>query len=76
MSSVSSMPREIQGNLIAGDRLFALVVSRTNDFITDRLLAGAIDALQRHGCDEANLTVVRVPGALLLPIFQLNQLVR
>src|SRR5579863_10033075 len=42
---------------------FALVVSRFNSFITDRLLSGAVDALQSAGADEKNITVVHVPGS-------------
>jgi 6,7-dimethyl-8-ribityllumazine synthase len=51
---------------VDGER-FALAVSRFNDFITSRLVAGAIDALVRHGCDDKNITCVYVPGAFDLP---------
>jgi 6,7-dimethyl-8-ribityllumazine synthase len=47
---------------------FALVVSRFNSFITDRLLAGAVDALQAAGADEKNITVVHVPGSFEIPL--------
>ncbi|MCK4660680.1 MAG: 6,7-dimethyl-8-ribityllumazine synthase [Phycisphaerae bacterium] len=60
--------RELQGNLIVEEQKFALVVSRFNDFITGKLLSGAIDALERHGCDPRNITVIRVPGAFELPL--------
>jgi 6,7-dimethyl-8-ribityllumazine synthase len=59
--------QELQGNLVVDGQRFALVVSRFNDFITGKLLAGAIDALERHGCAPQNITVVRVPGSFELP---------
>ena len=61
------MPREIHGQLAVDGQRFAIVVSRFNEFITSKLLSGAIDALQRHGCDENNITTVHVPGAFELP---------
>ena len=57
------MIKQIKGQLTAGESKFAIVVSRFNEFITSRLLAGAIDNLQRHGADDAQITVVWVPGA-------------
>jgi 6,7-dimethyl-8-ribityllumazine synthase len=61
--------RVIEGNIVApkGAR-FAIVASRFNHFVVDRLLEGAIDALVRHGVDAKNVTVVRVPGAWELPL--------
>jgi len=47
---------------------FALVVSRFNSFITDRLLAGAVDALQAAGADDESITVVHVPGSFEIPL--------
>ncbi len=47
---------------------FAIVVSRFNAFITDRLLEGALDALKRHGVPEASVIVTRTPGAFELPL--------
>lgn len=47
---------------------FAIVATRWNEFIVDRLAEGAIDALLRHGVDEARITVVRVPGAFEIPV--------
>jgi len=47
---------------------FALVVSRFNSFITDRLLAGALDALESAGADEKSITVVHVPGSFEIPL--------
>jgi 6,7-dimethyl-8-ribityllumazine synthase len=63
------MTRTIEGNLIApkGSR-FAVVASRFNHFVVDSLVAGALDALVRHGVLTQNITVVKVPGAWELPI--------
>lgn len=46
----------------------SIVVSRFNSFISDHLLSGALDALRRHGVSEADITVVRVPGAFEIPL--------
>lgn len=62
------MARTVEGNLAAGGLKFALVVSRFNHFITDRLLEGALDALRRHGADEDGISVFRVPGAFEMPL--------
>jgi 6,7-dimethyl-8-ribityllumazine synthase len=61
--------RVIEGNLVIpkGAR-FAIVASRFNSFIVDRLVDGAIDALSRHGDKPQAVTVVRVPGAWELPL--------
>jgi 6,7-dimethyl-8-ribityllumazine synthase len=66
MASVTA--KVVEGTLIAppGAR-FALVVSRFNHFIVDRLVEGALDALARHGADLGNTTIVRVPGAWEIP---------
>lgn len=61
------MKNVIEGNLIAEGKRFALVVSRFNSFITERLLEGALDALFRHGAKEEDLTVVRAPGSFEIP---------
>ena len=58
----------VEGDLSARDARFALVVSRFNSFITESLLAGALDALRRHGAEEGHLRVVRVPGAFEMPL--------
>ena len=60
--------REIQGELTAAGLRFAVVSSRFNSFITERLLDGALDALERAGAALDGVDVVRVPGALELPI--------
>jgi len=59
--------KEIQGQLDARGLKFALVVSRFNELITSRLLAGALDALRRLGANEDDLLVVRVPGSFEIP---------
>jgi 6,7-dimethyl-8-ribityllumazine synthase len=61
--------RVIEGKLIVpGGARFAVVASRFNHFVVDRLVEGALDALVRHGADPKNVTIVRVPGAFELPV--------
>ncbi len=60
--------RTIEGKLSGAGLKFALVVSRFNSFITERLLDGALDCLRRQGVAEDNLMVVRVPGAWEIPV--------
>lgn len=62
------MPKIIEGKIIAKGMKFGIVASRFNDFISSRLIDGAIDALTRAGADEKDLQVVRVPGAFELPM--------
>lgn len=57
----------IEGKLEAAGKSFALVVSRFNNFLTDKLRDGAIDCLTRHGADSKNITVAYVPGAFEIP---------
>ena len=57
------MANSIQGGLDARGMKFGIVVSRFNDFVTHRLLEGALDALKDHGAEESAIEVVRVPGA-------------
>ena len=57
-----------EGKLNAKGFRFAIVVSRFNSFITDRLLEGALDALKRHGADEKKIDVYRVPGSFEIPL--------
>ena len=61
------MARTIQGKLDARGSRFAIVISRFNSFISDRLLAGALDALERHGASPDNISVVWVPGSFEIP---------
>ncbi|HXU22230.1 MAG TPA: 6,7-dimethyl-8-ribityllumazine synthase [Verrucomicrobiae bacterium] len=60
--------REVRGDLNAAGLRFGIVVSQFNAFITDRLLAGALDALQRAGADEGQIEIVRVPGSFEIPL--------
>lgn len=60
--------KEINGKLSAEGLKIALVVSRFNSFLTEQLVKGAVDAFVRLGGDEANLTLVRVPGAYEIPL--------
>jgi len=62
-----SPPAATEGKLDASDKRFALVVSRFNSFITERLLAGALDGLRRMGASDGQAHVVRVPGAFEIP---------
>ena len=59
--------KEIAGKLDATDMKIAVVVSRFNSFFTEQLVKGAADCFERHGGNEANLTLVRVPGANEIP---------
>ena len=61
------MPRELHGQLTIDGQRFAIVVSRFNDFITTKLLSGALDVLLRHGCKDEDVTVAYVPGSFELP---------
>ena len=62
------MPNTLEGDLIDHGGRYAIVAARFNDFITARLLDGALDALKRHGVPESAITVAWVPGAFELPI--------
>jgi len=63
------MPQFFEGKLEAKGQKFGIVVSRFNSFICERLLEGAVDALIRHGVDDKNIHVARVPGAFEIPLF-------
>jgi len=58
----------VEGSMSANGTTWAIVVSRWNGFITERLLEGAIDALKRHGADADGITIIRVPGAFEIPL--------
>lgn len=58
----------IEGALRVSNARFCLVVSRFNSFVVESLLAGAVDTLKRHGAEESDLTIVRVPGAFEMPV--------
>ncbi len=62
------MPRTWEGRLTAAGFRFAIVVSRFNSFITDRLLAGALDALTRTGADPDGIEIIKVPGSWEAPL--------
>ena len=62
------MTKVIEGDFSANTAKFTLIVGRFNSAIVDNLCAGAIDTLRRQGVPEANITVVRVPGAYEMPL--------
>ncbi|MCP4688888.1 MAG: 6,7-dimethyl-8-ribityllumazine synthase [Desulfobacterales bacterium] len=62
------MPRILEATLLAQGKRFGLVVSRFNDFITERLQAGAVDALIRSGVRDEDIDIVKVPGAFEIPL--------
>ncbi|PAE13681.1 6,7-dimethyl-8-ribityllumazine synthase [Niallia circulans] len=62
------MKQVFEGNLIGTDLKIGIVVSRFNEFITTRLLSGAEDALNRHGVNEDNISVMWVPGVYEIPL--------
>ena len=62
------MPSVIQGSLSSTGLKFGIIASRFNDFVTSRLLSGALDALERTGASDANIVVVKVPGSFEIPL--------
>ena len=60
--------KSVEGNFVNCNGQYAIVVGRFNSFVVEHLVEGAIDTLRRHGVDEANITVVRAPGAWELPL--------
>ncbi|HBH28434.1 MAG: 6,7-dimethyl-8-ribityllumazine synthase [Desulfofustis sp. PB-SRB1] len=62
------MARTVEGHLKADGKRFAVVVSRFNSFIAEKLLEGALDSLHRSGADSADIVVARVPGAFEIPL--------
>ncbi len=62
------MPDQIQGLLTAENRKFALVVSRFNEFISGKLLEGALDCLYRHKAAESDIKIFWVPGSFEIPL--------
>lgn len=60
--------KTIEGSLTVQDARFCLVVARFNSFVVESLLEGAIDTLKRHGASDADITIVRVPGAFEMPL--------
>ena len=62
------MPRVIEANLSAEGKKFAIITTRFNDFITERLVGGAVDALVRNGGSDDAIDIVKIPGAYEMPL--------
>ena len=62
------MVKILEGKISAEGFRFAIVMSRFNDFITSKLVEGAMDALKRHGADEEQISLIKVPGAFEIPL--------
>ena len=62
------MIKTVEGNLRVHNARFCLVVARFNSFVVESLLDGAVDALKRHGAEDADMTIIRVPGAFEMPV--------
>ena len=60
--------KTIEGNLTVQGAQFCIIVSRFNSFVVESLLSGALDALKRHGADDNDIQIVRVPGAFEMPL--------
>ena len=61
------MAKTFQGEMVSKGKRYAIIVSRFNEFITSKLLGGAMDALRRHGVKEEEITEVWVPGSFEIP---------
>lgn len=62
------MPQIIEANLNAKGKKFGIVAARFNDFIVDKLVSGALDALIRSGAQDEDIAIVKVPGAFEIPL--------
>ncbi|MBM4390871.1 MAG: 6,7-dimethyl-8-ribityllumazine synthase [Deltaproteobacteria bacterium] len=62
------MPRVLEGKLVDKGGRYAIVAARFNELVVERLVAGAVDTLLRHGVEDANIDVVRVPGSFELGV--------
>ena len=62
------MPKIIEGKLVSSGKWYGIIVSRFNEFISGKLLAGALDALQRHGVQDGEITVAWTPGSFEIPM--------
>ena len=60
--------KTIEGGLTVRGASFGIIASRFNSFIVESLVDGAVDALKRHGADEGNIQIVKVPGAFEMPL--------
>lgn len=60
--------KTIEGDFSAVTAKFGIVVARFNGFVVEELVGGAVDALRRHGVNETNITIIRVPGAYEMPL--------
>ena len=60
--------RTLEGDFTGSDGRYALVVGRWNSFVVEQLLAGAVDTLRRHGVSDAQMTIIRAPGAFEIPL--------
>jgi 6,7-dimethyl-8-ribityllumazine synthase len=68
ISQGDRMSKTYEGKLVAKDFKFALIISRFNDFIVRKLMEGAMDALLRHGAEDKNIALIKVPGAFEIPL--------
>ncbi|MBW1720609.1 MAG: 6,7-dimethyl-8-ribityllumazine synthase [Deltaproteobacteria bacterium] len=62
------MPKIFEGHISGKGFRFAIIVGRFNDFISSKLVDGALDALKRHGADEDQIALIKVPGAFEIPL--------
>lgn len=62
------MPKFIEGTLVSKGKTYGIVVARFNEFISNKLLGGAMDALARHGVKDEEITVAWAPGAFEVPV--------
>jgi 6,7-dimethyl-8-ribityllumazine synthase len=67
-TETAATPQTVEGKLDASGLSFAVVASRFNHFVVDRLVEGALDALARHNADLGKVTIVRVPGSFEIPL--------
>ena len=63
-----STPKVTEGDLTIRNARFAIVVARFNSFVVESLLEGALDTLRRHGAEDADIHIVRIPGAFEMPL--------
>ncbi|HNR34451.1 MAG TPA: 6,7-dimethyl-8-ribityllumazine synthase [Candidatus Hydrogenedentes bacterium] len=62
------MPKTLEGKLVSSGKKYGIVVARFNEFISSRLLGGALDAMARHGVKDSEITVAWTPGSFEIPI--------